>query len=74
MLDERIKAGRKTVVAWCAYSAELEPYLDLSSLWFAQQSNSTSNVNPHFCAVLLCRPWQGPAQGGDSGLLRLPLN
>lgn len=57
----------------CSF-AELEPYLDLFSLWFVEQPNSTSNVNPHFCAVLLCWPWQGPAQGGDSGLIRLLLN
>lgn len=57
----------------CSF-AELEPYLDLFSLWFVEQPNSTSNMNPHFCAVLLCWPWQGPAQGGDSGLLRLLLN
>lgn len=34
----------------------------------------TSSMNPHFCIVWPCRPWQGPAQSGGGGLLRLPLN
>lgn len=53
--ENRSKEKNGCCLAVCLFSTVgAMSYYNLSSLWFTQLTHSTSNRNPHFCAVILC--------------------